>query len=152
MTRLEVISSYIEDDEKVLDVGCDQALLSRLLAKRKIYSIASDLRENIIKKAISNTPENLKKYITFRVGDGITLTPEEKDYTIVIAGVGANTILNIMKKEERLYKKVITVSNNNYELLRKDMLSLEYVSNKEQIIKEKGKYYNRYFEERKKTL
>ena len=37
----------IEDNEKVLDVGCDQAHLSELLAKRKIYSIASDLRENI---------------------------------------------------------------------------------------------------------
>lgn len=142
MTRLEVISSYISEEEKVIDVGCDQALLSKLLAKRGIYSIASDLRRNIIENALINTPLDLQKFITFRIGDGITLNQTEKDYTIVIAGMGAYTILDIVKKEKVLHNKIITVSNNNHEVLRKEMLKLGYKVLEEEIIKENNKYYN----------
>ena len=83
MTRLEKISSYISDNEKVLDVGCDQALLSKILAKRKIYSIASDLRPNIIENAKKNLTPLEKEYITFSVNDGVpTILNEE--YTLVL--------------------------------------------------------------------
>lgn len=140
--RIEKISSYIEDNEKVIDVGCDQALLSILLAKRKIYSIASDLRENIIKKASQNINQELKKYITFRIGDGITLKENEKDYTLVLAGMGTHLILEILNDYKGEFKKIITISNNNHNILRKEMLKLGYISYKEEIIKEKGKYYN----------
>lgn len=142
MTRLECISSYIEDDEKVIDVGCDQALLSIILAKRKIYSIASDLRENIIKKAENNTPEHLKKYITFRIGNGMTLNENEKDYTPVLAGMGTHLILEIIKNANQTFNKIITISNNNHDTLRCEMAKLGYISHVEEIIKEKGKYYN----------
>ncbi len=142
MTRLEKISSYINNDELVLDVGCDQALLSIMLAKRGIFSIASDLRENIIKKAQKNVPEDLKKYITFRVGDGITLNSDETNYTLVMSGMGSYLILKILNSTPRKFKKIITISNNNHDILRKNMLDLGYIIDKEEIIKEKNKYYN----------
>lgn len=142
MIRIKTISSYIEDSEKVLDVGCDQAHLSELLAKRKIYSIASDLRENIILRAEKRIPDNLKKYITFRVGNGITLKEEENDYTLVMAGMGTHLILDILNNTDKTFNKIITISNNNHDILRKKMNELGYVSTTEEIIKEKGKYYN----------
>lgn len=142
MIRIKTISSYIEDNEKVLDVGCDQAHLSELLAKRKIYSIASDLRENIILRAEKRIPDNLKKYITFRVGNGITLKEEENDYTLVMAGMGTHLILDILNNTDKTFNKIITISNNNHDILRKKMNELGYVSTTEEIIKEKGKYYN----------
>ena len=142
MTRLETISKYITDNEKVLDVGCDQALLSRLLAKRGIYSIASDLRSNIIENAKKGTPNDLKPFIEFRIGNGITLYDDENDYTLVLAGMGTNTILNILKDTNKRFNKIITVSNNKNDMLRKEMLSLNYKICLEEIIKEKGKYYN----------
>ena len=142
MTRLEKISSYINNDELVLDVGCDQALLSIMLAKRGIFSIASDLRENIIKKAQKNVPEDLKKYITFRVGVGITLNSDETNYTLVMSGMGSYLILKILNSTPRKFKKIITISNNNHDILRKNMLDLGYIIDKEEIIKEKNKYYN----------
>lgn len=142
MTRLETISSYIEDNEKVIDVGCDQALLSKILAKRNIYSIASDIKENIISKASLNLNENEKKYITFRVGSGITLKEEEKDYTLVLSGMGTYTILDIINNYKGKLNKIITISNNKYYLLRKEMVSSGYIINREEIIKENNKYYN----------
>lgn len=140
--RIEKISSYIEDNEKVIDVGCDQAHLSELLAKRKIYSIASDIRKNIIDRAEKRINEDLKKYITFRVGNGVTLTEKETDYTLVLAGMGTHLILNIITESIVTFKKIITISNNNHEILRKEMNKKGYIIELEEIIKEKGKYYN----------
>lgn len=141
MTRLEKISSYISDNEKVLDVGCDQALLSKILAKRKIYSIASDLRPNIIENAKKNLTPLEKEYITFCVSNGVpTILNEE--YTLVLSGMGAHTILDILKNSNYRFNKIITISNNNNDILRTEMSKLNYYVLEEEIIKEKGKFYN----------
>ncbi len=141
MTRLEKISSYIKNNEKVLDVGCDKAHLSRILAKREIYSVASDIKNHIINEAMNLTSTDLKKYITFKVGNGITIE-NEKDYTLVLSGMGTYTILNIIKNSKKEFKKIITISNNNHDILRIGMLNYGYVIKCEEIIKEKDKYYN----------
>lgn len=141
MTRLEKISSYISDNEKVLDVGCDQALLSKILAKRKIYSIASDLRPNIIENAKKNLTPLEKEYITFSVSDGVPTILNEK-YTLVLSGMGAHTILDILKNSNYRFNKIITISNNNHDILRTEMSKLNYYVLEEEIIKEKGKFYN----------
>lgn len=141
MTRLEKISSYISDNEKVLDVGCDQALLSKILAKRKIYSIASDLRPNIIENAKKNLTPLEKEYITFSVSDGVPNSLNE-EYTLVLSGMGAYTILDILKNSNYRFNKIITISNNNHDILRTEMSKLNYYVLEEEIIKEKGKYYN----------
>ena len=140
--RIEKISLYINDDEKVLDVGCDSALLSINLAKRGIYSIASDLRSNIIENAEKNIKENLKKYISFRVGSGITLKEEENDFTLVMAGMGSYLMIDILRSTNKKFKKIITISNNNHDMLWREFLSLGYIVDKEEIIKERNKYYN----------
>lgn len=141
MTRLEKISSYISDNEKVLDVGCDQALLSKILAKRKIYSIASDLRPNIIENAKKNLTPLEKEYITFSVSNGVpTILNEE--YTLVLSGMGAYTILDILKNSNYRFNKIITISNNNHDILRTEMSKLNYYVLEEEIMKEKGKFYN----------
>lgn len=141
MTRLEVISSYINPNEKVLDVGADQAYLSKLLAKRKIHSIASDIHDYIIDKAIKSTKKEYKSYITFMVSDGVP-NINESEYTLVLAGMGSYTILDIINRSNKEFNKIITISNNNHDMLRKDMLKFGYKVNSEEIIKEKNKYYN----------
>jgi hypothetical protein len=141
LTRLEKISSYISDNEKVLDVGCDQALLSKILAKRKIYSIASDLRPNIIENAKKNLTPLEKEYITFSVSNGVPAILNE-EYTLVLSGMGAHTILDILKNSNYRFNKIITISNNNNDILRTEMSKLNYYVLEEEIMKEKGKFYN----------
>ena len=142
MTRIKKISSYIEDNEKVIDVGCDQALLSKLLAKRHIYSIASDVVDSIIERASENLTLEEKKYIDFRVGSGVTLNENETDYTLVTAGMGTYTILDIVKNSKVRFNKIITISNNHHETLRREMIKKGYFIKLEEIVKEKGKLYN----------
>ncbi len=151
MTRIEAISSYITEEEKVIDVGCDQALLSKLLAKRGIYSIATDIKKSIIDSASKNLTKEEKKYITFRVGDGITLKEEETDYTLVMSGMGSYLMIDILKKNNKYFDKIITISNNNHFYLRENMSLMGYKIKLEEIIYDKGKFYNLIIFEKEKS-
>lgn len=140
--RIKIISSYINEDDRVADIGCDQALLSELLAKRKIYSVASDIKENIVlnaKKRLENL--NLDNYVNFIISDGLDNIPNDID-ALVLSGMGTYTILKIISKSKKQYKKVITISNNNNDILRTKMLDYGYKIFSEEIIYDKNKYYN----------
>lgn len=139
--RINRIFSYISSEDFVADIGCDQALLSQLLAKNKIYSIASDIKENIILSAQKRINKELTNYISFVVGDGIENISDDVD-TLVLSGMGTYTILKILGKSKKQYKKIITISNNNHDILREKMLKLNYKVDKEEIIFEKNKFYN----------
>lgn len=141
--RIASIAKYIDKNDIILDIGCDSALLSIYLAKHNIKSYASDIRENIIentRKIISQM--NLEEYITLFVSDGLKNIDKNLNInTLVLSGMGTYTILNILE-DNKHYNKIITVSNNDYYLLRKEMTTKGYKISKEEIIFEKDKYYN----------
>ena len=140
--RIITLSSYISEDDKVADIGCDQALLSELLAKRKMYSVSADIKQNIVDNAKKRL-ENLKldHYVKFVVSDGVENISDDVD-VIVLSGMGAFTILNIISKAKKIYKKVITISHSNNNILRTKMLDFGYKILAEEIIYDKNKYYN----------
>ena len=140
--RIEIISNYINETDKIADIGCDQALLSEVLAKRNIYSIASDIKKTIVDSAQKRIGDlNLSEYVKFIVSDGVKKIDDSVD-TVVLSGMGTYTILKILKDSNKQYKKVITISNNNHDILRTKMLELGYEIDKEEIIYEKSKFYN----------
>ena len=63
MNRIEALYSFIDECDKVVDVGCDQAKLGLMLSKRKQKSIASDRSENVIDRARHDLGRN--QYIYF---------------------------------------------------------------------------------------
>ena len=139
MNRIEAIYSLIDINDKIVDVGCDQAKLSIMLAKRNQFSIASDISENVINKAKSNIKSNL---IDLRVSSGLSNIKEGEVDTLVLAGMGTHTILDILNNTNIRFKKIITISNNYHDILRNKMNDLNYIVDKELIIKENNKYYN----------
>ena len=141
--RINAILKYIEKDDIVLDVGCDMALLGIELAKKEKFSYASDLRKNIIESAIKKVESlNLKKFIEFYVSDGLKNINNPKINTLVLAGMGAHLIINIIDESKLKYNKIITISNNDHYVLRKYMTGNGYKIEKEEIIFEKDKFYN----------
>ncbi len=144
MKRIYSIEKYIDNNDRVIDVGCDHAFLSMILSKRNIYSIASDIKENIIMKAFENvSKKKLSNNIDFRVGNGLEVLKSSDDInTVVLSGMGSNLIIQIMKNANKVFEKIITVSNREHEYLREEMLKLGYVVDLEEIIYEKNKYYN----------
>ena len=141
MNRIEAIYSNINIDESVIDVGCDQCELGIMLAKRNQASICSDISEKVIEKAKVHTSK-YSKYISLIVSDGLASISEKQIDTLVIAGMGTYTILEIIGSSKIIFKKIITISNNNHDILRSKMKDFNYIVDREQIIKEKNKYYN----------
>ena len=139
MNRIEAIYSFINIDDKVVDVGCDQAKLSLMLAKRNQHSIACDISINVINKAKENIKSPL---IDLRVSNGLENIEIGEADTLVLSGMGTYTIIEILKNTTLRFKKIITISNNYHDTLREKLNELNYIVEEELIIKENNKYYN----------
>ena len=146
--RLESISSLVPIKSKVIDIGCDHGLLDIYLFENNISTkiIASDINEN----ALSSAKHNIKKYkleknIETRLGNGLdTLNENDNVDTIIISGMGAHTIINILKDNYQKLKNIdniIIQSNTKIELLRKEITKLHYIIDDELIVEDKSKIY-----------
>lgn len=139
MNRIEAIFSFIDEKDKVVDVGCDQAKLSKLLLTRNQSSIASDISEKVIKRAKESINDDR---IDFRVSNGLEKIKDNEADTLVLSGMGTHTIIEILSNTNLRFKKIITISNNYHDILRSKMNTFGYIVKEEQIIKENNKYYN----------
>jgi tRNA (adenine22-N1)-methyltransferase len=97
--RIRKIASYVDAGESVADVGPDHGYLSIWLMREGVSPrvIMTDIAEGPLKVARGNA----EKYgITdCRLGDGLApLSPGEVD-TVVIAGMGGETIIEIMEAD-----------------------------------------------------
>ena len=143
--RLEHISKYVDDNSKVIDVGCDHALLSIYLEKNKknLSIIASDINEGPLKQAEKNVKKYESKNISIRLGNGISTIDDDTD-TIIISGMGTSTIIDILKADInklKNIKKIILSPNNDFYLLRKTVIELEYNILFEEFVEDRGKFY-----------
>jgi len=145
--RLQTIVDIIPDNTKLIDIGCDHAYLSIYLASNKnnMKIIASDSNINAYNIALSNVKENnLDSVIDVRLGNGLSVVSKEEIDTVVIAGMGSMTIVDILKEG---YEKLVNVntiilqSNTDLYYLRKNVVKLGYYIDKEIVVKDSGIYY-----------
>lgn len=144
--RIKTITSFIEKEDRVVDIGCDHAYLAIDLVKSKKCQrvVASDIHEKALNSAIKNIEkEHLEKEIPTILSDGLENIDQKEIDTIVIAGMGTSTILHILKKVEKdKIKKMVLQSNNDLYHLRKQTKKMGYYLQEEKVIYEKGHYYN----------
>jgi len=144
--RLFNVASFVEEGRKVIDVGCDHALLSIYLVQNKkpFKVIASDIKEG----PLVHANENIKKYkvqdkIIVKLGSGIEPIEEDID-TIIISGMGGLNMIGILKYCPDKYKNVDTIilsPNSDTNVVRKEICKLGFYIEKEKLIKEKNIIY-----------
>ena len=144
--RLKKIADLVAENSKIIDVGCDHALLDIYLVtqKKNIQAIASDNK----KGPLDNARENVKKYhledkIKLKLGNGIETIEEDTD-TIIISGMGGLNMVGILKYKRNLYKNVkniILSPNNDAEKVRKEITKLGFYIKDEALVKEKNIIY-----------
>ena len=145
--RLEVVASYINDNSKIIDIGCDHGLLSIYLAKKfdNISIIASDVNNNALNNAINNIEkEHLEDRIETRLGSGLDIVSSDEIDTIVIAGMGANTIVGILKYSTNKLinvNNIIIQSNTDLYFLRKNVTKLGYYIEDETLVEDSNIIY-----------
>ncbi len=101
--RLRVIGDLVTDNSFILDIGCDHALLDIYVvsSKKNIKAIASDINEKPLEFAKKNIEKyNLNNSIKVVKADGLDSYEEGVD-TVVMSGLGATTIINVLKKQTR---------------------------------------------------
>lgn len=140
--KLMAIASFIDQDDTVLDTCSDHAYLAIYLKKnhlcRDVY--ASDINPNALNVAKKNI-SNAKVKITTYLSDGFHNIENDKIDTVVIAGVGTNTVLDILEGAPKNIRKFIISSNNHLDILRKSLYKKDLYIQKEIVVFEKQKYY-----------
>lgn len=140
--RLKLIASMC-DCENIVDVGCDHALLDIYLTLNNKNCIASDISEKVLINAFKNVEKyNLIDKIKLIQSDGTKNIEIPSNSTLIISGMGAHTIIEILNNTNHSnINELILQSNNNIELLRKEITRLGYYIEKEKSVLDKNKYY-----------
>ncbi len=144
--RTKAIASLINKDNKVIDIGCDHALLAIYLVNTLHLSkvIASDINSNALQRGIDNIKKyNLEDKILFKLGNGLEIIDDDID-TIVIAGLGGITISDILKqgKHKLIHiNNIILQPNTDIILVRRTIQMLGYKITQEQLVKENNIIY-----------
>ena len=145
--RLSVIAGYIQTDASVADVGSDHGLLPVYLAQNGIAHgiIASDISEN----SLSSARRSAEKYgvtdkISFIITPGLDgITPSQID-TVIIAGMGGETIIGIIADAPWLRKsgaRLILQPQSKTDKLCVWLSANGYAINDASITLDNGRFY-----------
>lgn len=139
--RLKSISEFIDEKDKLIDIGCDHALLDIYLCEqyKDLKIIASDIHEGALKNAINNVDKyKMNDRIDLRLGDGLQIVNSNEIDTILISGMGFYTIKDILSNKIKMenVKKIVVQSNTDVVKLRKFVIKLGFKIVKEKLVKD----------------
>ena len=140
--RLEAVATLVDVGKRVIDVGCDHAYLDIYLTLNNDNKcIATDINQNALNVAISNIKKHeLEDKIETKLTDGLEGLKIKKEDNIVISGMGTSTILEILNTNT-LSNTLIISSNNNIDVLRREVVKLGFYIDTEIFIIDRGKPY-----------
>ncbi len=145
--RILLCAKTVRPGSRVADIGTDHAYLVIWLVLNNLvsYAIACDLREG----PLLNAKENIKKYdvqenIETRLSDGLDNINDNEVDDIVIAGMGGELIINIIKRADWLKNKekhLVLQPMSAEQELREFLASEGYMIKSEQAVVSYGKVY-----------
>ena len=144
--RLSSLTKFVNYNDKIIDIGCDHALLDIFLVKNDLVKsiIASDVNSQALDSGIKNIEnEGLSDKIEARLGDGLNvLTDKDNIDTVIISGMGTNTIMGILNNDHlKDINKLIIQSNNDHTMLRKYVTKLGFFIKSEEYFQDNKKNY-----------
>ncbi len=145
--RLQALADLVTPGNRFCDVGCDHGFLSIALVQSKTVpkAIAMDLRKGPLSMAKAHIAEaGLSDRIETRLSDGVAaLLPGEAD-TILVAGMGGNVTLYILREGKEVFaaaKEVILQPQSEIARVREEVTKEGYRFLEERLILEDGKFY-----------
>ncbi|ASD25380.1 tRNA (adenine(22)-N(1))-methyltransferase TrmK [Ureaplasma parvum] len=144
-TRIAFIADLINDAQNVVDVGSDHAYLAKiLLVNNKAQHVTNiEVNQGPLENGINNlTKNNLLKRTTNILNDGFKglILEQTFDYC-VIAGMGATSIIEILKQNKNQIKNYILQPNTQSYKIRKYLNNHSYQIKVEHIFVEKKIFY-----------
>lgn len=142
--RLQAIASYLKASDVVADIGSDHGKLPRyLIGLGYPYVYASENKKgpyNRLKKELEDIKEGL---IEIALADGLDRLPATVN-TVVIAGMGGELIGDILTKNPQKLEqiqKLVLAPNGGEATLRRLLSYLGFSIVAEEVVADRGKYY-----------
>lgn len=144
--RIKVICDAVTPGETIADIGTDHAYVPLILYQNHISPdvIMCDISEDSLSKArksFSDAEIDMPDS-SFRVGDGINVIQKGEVDTLIIAGLGGVTIVDILSNDvDKLqsFKKLILQPRNNSGPLRSFLYRSGFDITDDKLVKE-GKF------------
>lgn len=145
--RLKEIVNLMDKGKKVIDIGTDHGLVPLYLAKtgKSKDILATDISKPSLKKLEDELDDELRKVIKTKVCDGLEEVSVKENQVAVIAGMGAVSIIEILKKDLDKVRKldyVICEGNIGNEKLRKFLNENNFYIDRDFLIKDGRKHYD----------
>ncbi len=143
--RLEAVAKMCEGGHRLLDVGTDHGYIPVHFALQgtKQRVAASDVKQGPLDAARRNAAENgAEDLIEFYLSDGLSGIDEDFD-TIVISGMGGETIMGILERSGRDFSGVslILQPQSKLELLESWLSGSGFSITDARIVLDDGRYY-----------
>lgn len=144
--RLQCIADLVPSGGSVIDVGTDHALIPVWLAQTGHceHIWASDLRQGPLDGAKALIEETgTSNRIHLRLTDGLNGFSREDADTIIIAGMGGETIASILQNAEWTKDDVLLIlsPHTKQAVLRRFLTENGYYIRQEKLVKDAGRLY-----------
>ena len=143
-SRLLACVGFVNQGDRIADIGCDHGYLSIHLLTQGIASnaIASDVAEGPLQSAMRNARKfGVSENISFFLSDGVQSIPRDFD-TLICAGMGGDTMIHILESAPWLrseqYRMILQCQSKRPEL-RKWLYANGYAIRRETLAKD-GKF------------
>lgn len=145
--RLKLVISFVSPCRSAADIGTDHGYVPIQLVKSGIVkrAYAMDINQGPLERAKEHIEaEKLSEYIEVRQSDGLDSLRENEAETVIIAGMGGELTVKILKNGEKVLNSVrelILSPHSEVYLVRKYLIDSGYDILKEKMICDGGKYY-----------
>ncbi len=133
-------------EKPVADVGTDHGFVPiHLIASEKCpFAVMTDINEGPLEKAQKNLNRVgiLPQYYDLRLGNGLKPVKKSEVSTIIIAGMGAETIIEILSDDldkTKSYERFVLQPRKRPFLLRQWLFENSFQITEERLVKEDGK-------------
>ena len=145
--RLSMVASMVRNGSRIADIGTDHAYLPVYLVQSGICpcGIAADIRSGPLEAARRTVSEaELTEKISLRLGDGLTPVSADEVDDIAIAGMGGETIADILSagewvKDARL--RLVLQPMTRAEELRRWLLTNGFTITEERLVRDGHRLY-----------
>lgn len=144
--RLSAVAELVPSGARVIDVGTDHAMLPVWLIQtgRAAHVWASDLRSGPLESADRLVRETQTgDRIDLRQTDGLAGFSRSDGDTVVIAGMGGETMISILSAAPWLHDGVLLIlePQSKQDLLRRWLAKNGFVIHRERLVKDAGRLY-----------
>ncbi len=146
--RLALAASLVTEGQAVADIGCDHGKLAVNLAASGRFPkvIGADLREGpLAKAALTLKNAGCEALVELRLGDGLSVLKQGEVGTIIIAGVSAQTTIDILSAApwawDAAAPRLVLVPATKHPLLRRWLLEHGFALLRDCPVQAAGRWY-----------